>query len=262
MERIGEKRNAFKKEECGFTELEVAYYKRYGYGDIKPGLVDRELWRRALTFFEDMPPFIRPADMRYLGHLVSPIRHEGTYYITRNDVRYIIARESWLIGYADMAELMSCKRAMDTWYLTQRARFLQQYEIKQSVHTFYAHCLPHTLLEMDLKREAAHIRAQGKSDDLEDMFFTQAELLCRLRWGELRSSLVADRIFIFPPDYEKWKRCWQAICQDIWRGEEFLKKKEGGGFIGDSYIKAYEELFSEITQSINRSMMQSVRQYE
>lgn len=197
-------------------ELIKAYSKRYGYKDAY--LLNRYGGWRGI------PILITTGGMP----------SEGSIILHNMDIRYTLAREGYLISCKDIAELMELKRAMDSWYLAQRARFLAMYDVSEwrylrvcELHYFRTHAKPHTLLELELKRERDALRAgldEANREELRQKFFINAMALYELREKELLGSfgnLLCDK-----PNALQSYQCWLEICKDIWEGRDFLASLE------------------------------------
>lgn len=212
--------NALGEDNEDNEELIKAYSKRYGYKDA----------------------YLLNLYGRWRGTLGVPIitdwgaPRESSTILHNMDIRYTLAREGYLIGCKDIAELMETKRAMDSWYLSQRARFLAMYDVSGwhylrvcEQHYFRTHAKPHTLLELELKRERDALRAgldenEAMSEELRRKFFTNAMALYELREKELLSSSY-DLLYGKPSPLQSYQ-CWLEICKDIWEGRDFLESVE------------------------------------
>lgn len=212
--------NALNEDNEGNEELIKAYSKRYGYKDAYL-LNLYGSWRGSLGV-----PIITDWG--------AP--RESSTILHNMDIRYTLAREGYLIGCKDIAELMETKRAMDSWYLAQRARFLAKYDVSGwhymrvcELHYFRTHAKPHTLLELELKRERDALRAgldenEAMSEELRRKFFTNAMALYELREKELLGSF--GNLLYGEPSALQSYQCWLEICKDIWEGRDFLASLE------------------------------------
>ena len=201
-------------------DLIEAYSKRYGYKDAYLLGLNGISWRGDTSRIH----------ITWIG---MP-RMSCATILHNYDILYKLARESYLIGCKDIAELMELKKAMDSWYLTQRARFLEMYDVSGwhylqvcEQHYFRAHIQPHTLLELEIKRERDRLvlgaRGNEASEELRQKFFTNAMALYELKEAELasrRSILYGE-----PKPLEAYK-CWLHICEDIWEDRDFLASIE------------------------------------
>lgn len=211
---------------CFFACLARAYARRYGY-----------IWGEGCGF-RNINWYVVRGEGCYFGE-PREVEWAGNF-ITRMDRRYKLARDGYLISCKGIVAFMDTKKAMDSWYLAQRARFLGTYQVKSSAYNFYTHPLAHTLLELDLQRERAALLHDKGSN--KQRFFTNAMALYELHHKEWRTYHAMYReqyaLIDMPPSPLREMDCWYQICRDIWEGKGFMH-----------YVKEEEERAKERGES-------------
>lgn len=203
--------------------LARAYASRYGY-----------VWGEGCRF-------VHTVRLRYTDCFSKRDIGWAATFVARMDKCYTLARESYLIGCDGIMAFMDTKKAMDSWYLAQRARFLATYDVSMYAYNFHTHPLPYTLLELDLQRErSALLHDKGSK---KQRFFTNAMALYELHHKEWDSRYRYNRgrqyLFLDTPSSPKYEMdCWYQICKDIWEGKGFMH-----------YVKEEEDRAKEMKES-------------